>query len=99
MLQADFARDWRNASEFGVRLRYDKNTYGDPIDTGSIESGGCGMLVRDDDRYEVQGYVDWMLHRRFGYTMSASWEIRGSNCPVFEYHATVLSIGVRAGWF
>jgi hypothetical protein len=74
--------------------RWDNNRYGDPI-----EVSGCGTFIRDDDRYGVEVYVDWLLYERLGYRMALSHEWRDSNCDAFDYGATVVSAGIALGWF
>ncbi len=93
-LTGDFARAVGRYSELGIRARYDHNAYGDPIAVS-----GCGVFIRDDRRYELEGSLTWRLHKRFGYEMSVGHERRDSNCSVFSYEATVASAGVRFGWF
>ena len=70
------------------------------VDDHPIVINACGGAIdRDDKRYQLEATVDWRSHKRFGYEMSLSRERRDSSCFVFEYKATVLSAGVRFGWF
>jgi len=93
-LSAYLSRPWLRDSEVGVDFRWDNNKYGDPI----FVTNCGGWFTRHDQRYGVEAYLDWRLHRRFGYQMAAGYELRDSNCDIYKYTATMVSVGIVAGW-
>ena len=81
-------------TDVGLLFRWIHNEYADPIPVT-----GCGSIRREDRRGQIAPYVDWHLHPRFAYRMTASYEFRRSNCEVFNYNAVEFGVGVVLGWF
>lgn len=77
----------------GVGFEHYRNQYLDPLPTDE------GQEIRKDQRYIVEGYLDWALHPRLSLRFSAGHEERVSNFPDNEYATSGVSFGLRMGWF
>jgi len=97
-IRVEASRQWLRESEYGLRLRFNNNQYENEIYTGD-EPFGCGFIERHDKRYEVGVYAEWAIHRRMAYTMEASYELRRSNCFIYDFDATNIAAGISFGWF
>jgi hypothetical protein len=93
-LRVEIERSWMQYSGVGFRLNVSRNKYGDP---------GLGIcdpdVVRVDDRWMLDGYVHWMIHRLVGLRLAATHWQRASNCEASDYKANVISAGITLGWY
>lgn len=97
-LRGQFDHEWAPDMRVGARAVFSVNRYGGPIVlvSGSID---CSTFVREDQRYDVEGYVDLVFQQHYGLRLSATRQQRLSNCDLSEYTANIVSAGFRVGWY
>ena len=78
--------------ENGIRCRYFEKQVCDAI------PDICDDQIRVDNRWQVSGHVEWMIHKLVGFRMSAAHWRRSSNCEASDYKANILSAGIALGW-
>lgn len=93
----DLNRRWLQYSKAGINGLYAKSRYGDVL--GDADNVICGNFIRRDDRWYVEPYLEWWIHRKFGFRVSAAHYQRRSNCDGADYEANVLSVGWTLGWY
>ena len=77
----------------GVGFEHYRNQYLDPLPSDQ------GEEIRKDQRYIVEGYLEWAVHPRLAFRLAGGHEQRVSNFPDSEYDTTGASFGLRLGWF
>jgi hypothetical protein len=87
--RGDFEHAWLPSSTIGGGLVFDHNEYG---------SFDCGGSDRRDQRYELNGFMTWQVHRIVELRVAAMRDARNSNCVGIDYDALVVSTGLRLGW-
>jgi hypothetical protein len=87
-------REWLVYSRAGLDLLYSKNKYGEPL-----PNTACSDFIREDRRWKAEAYVDWLVHRKFGFRVAVGHHERTSNCQGSDYKANMVTTGMTLGWF
>jgi hypothetical protein len=92
-LRVNAERPWRQYSSMGLSVLLSRNTYGDAV------AVSCNGEIRQDNRWEAEAYLDWLIHRKFGFRVAAAHYERTSNCDLADFKANVVTTGLTMGWF
>lgn len=93
-LQVGLERPFLREFMVGTILQYSRNQYGDPLPLPDDED-----KIRRDQRFGLEGYVDWIAHPRLAVRLAAGYQHRDSNFEDTNFSAAAGSIGLRLGWF
>jgi hypothetical protein len=85
-------------SRVGVSMILGRNRYGSVLNTDDFNDISCAGEIRQDDRYQVEGYLNWVIHPRVGFQFTAGHTSRGSNCDNATYDANVVATSFVFGW-
>lgn len=99
-LRLGYERQWLRRARYGVNLLLGYNRYGGLLtDDRGEPLADCGLEIRKDRLQRLEGRLEWFAHPRVGFQVRAGYDRRGSNCDAADFDATVVSTGVRIGWF
>jgi hypothetical protein len=88
-------RTFPTGSSIGGSLLFARNSYGEPVPTGS-----AGEVTRRRDRtYSLEVYANLALRERFAFRLSIRENRRVSDYAGADYNDTVVSGGLVLGWF
>jgi hypothetical protein len=90
---------FRNA-RVGANLILGRNRYGSVIDDedNDFQDDSCEGQIRKDSRFLLEGYLNWVIHPRVAFQLTAARTSRGSNCNWAEYNANVVTTSFIFGW-